>query len=249
MSGHSKWATIKRQKGKTDAARANVFTKIGRELAVAVKAGGPDPNNNPRLRDVISKARSANMPNENIMRSIKKASGEDGNVVYDAITYEGYGSGGVAVIVEALTDNKNRTAAAVRHIFDKCGGSLGTTNCVSYMFEQKGVITVVKNAGDDEEEVMMLALDLGAEDFDTGDGEFYISVSPSDLDTVRDGLEKAGKTVVLAEVRRIPSSYVDVDEDTVGKIRRLLDMFDEDDDVQNVYHNANLPDDCEDDDE
>lgn len=246
MSGHSKWATIKRQKGKTDAARANVFTKIGRELAVAVKAGGPDPNNNPRLRDVISKARAANMPNDNIQRSIKKASGDDGNVSYDAITYEGYGSGGVAVIVETLTDNKNRTAAAVRHIFDKCGGSLGTTNCVSYMFEQKGVITVAQNKGEDEEEVMMLALDLGAEDFDTGDGEFYISVAPSDLDTVRDGLEKAGRTIISAEVQRIPSSYVDVDEDTVGKIRRMLDMFDEDDDVQDVYHNANMPDDGDD---
>ena len=172
MSGHSKWATIKRQKGKTDAARANVFTKIGRELAVAVKSGGPDPNNNPRLRDVISKARAANMPNDNIMRSIKKASGEEGNVNYDAITYEGYGSGGVAVIVDALTDNKNRTAAAVRHIFDKCGGSLGTTNCVSYMFEEKGIITVERAAGDDEEEIMMVALDLGADDFDSSDDEF-----------------------------------------------------------------------------
>ena len=246
MSGHSKWATIKRQKGKTDAARANVFTKIGRELAVAVKAGGPAPNNNPRLRDVISKARAANMPNDNITRSIKKASGEEGNVVYDAITYEGYGSGGVAVIVETLTDNKNRTAAAVRHIFDKCGGSLGTTNCVSYMFDQKGVITVERKAGEDEEEVMMLALDLGADDFDSSDAEYYITVAPSALDTVRDGLEKAGKTVTLAEVKRIPSATVDVDEETVGKIQRMLDMFDEDDDVQEVYHNANMPDDGDD---
>lgn len=243
MSGHSKWATIKRQKGKTDAARANVFTKIGRELAVAVRAGGPDPNNNPRLRDVISKARAANMPNENIQRSIKKASGDDGNVVYDAITYEGYGSGGVAVIVEALTDNKNRTAAAVRHIFDKCGGSLGTTNCVSYMFESKGVITIDRKPNDDEEEVMMLALELGADDFDSGDGEFYVSVAPNALDTVRDGLEKAGRSVISAEVNRVPSATVDVDSDTVVKIRRMLDMFDDDDDVQNVYHNANIADD------
>lgn len=246
MSGHSKWATIKRQKGKTDAARANVFTKIGRELAVAVKAGGPDPNNNPRLRDVIAKARSANMPNDNIMRSIKKASGEDGSVSYDAITYEGYGSGGVAMIVETLTDNKNRTAAAVRHIFDKCGGSLGTTNCVSYMFESKGVITIGKAANDDEEEVMMLALDLGADDFDSSDDEFYISVAPSALDQIREGLEKAGKTILSAEVQQVPSSTVDVDEATCAKIRRMLDMFDEDDDVQNVYHNANLPDDGDD---
>lgn len=243
MSGHSKWATIKRQKGKTDAARANVFTKIGRELAVAVKSGGPDPNNNPRLRDVISKARAANMPNDNIMRSIKKASGEDGNVNYDAITYEGYGSGGVAVIVDALTDNKNRTAAAVRHIFDKCGGSLGTTNCVSYMFEEKGIITVERAAGDDEEEIMMIALDLGADDFDSSDDEFYIFTSKSELDNIRDGLEKAGKTVVTAEVRQVPSSTIDIDSETEAKIRRMLDMFDENDDVQNVYHNANMADD------
>ncbi len=242
MSGHSKWATIKRQKGKTDAARANVFTKIGRELAVAVRAGGPDPNNNPRLRDCIAKARAANMPNDNIQRSIKKASGEDSNVVYDAITYEGYGSGGVAVIVETLTDNKNRTAAAVRHIFDKCGGSLGTTNCVSYMFESKGVITIERVASDDEEEVMLLALDLGADDFDGSESEFYISVAPQDMETVRDGLEKAGRKIISAEASRVASSTVDVDEETVGKIQRMLDMFDEDDDVQNVYHNANLSD-------
>ncbi len=243
MSGHSKWATIKRQKGKTDAARANVFTKIGRELAVAVKSGGPDPNNNPRLRDCIAKARAANMPNDNIHRSIKKASGEESNVVYDAITYEGYGSGGVAVIVEALTDNKNRTAAAVRHIFDKCGGSLGTTNCVSYMFESKGIITVAAQPNDDEEEIMMLALDLGADDFDGSETEYYISVSPSAIESVRDGLEKAGKNILASEVRQVPSSTVDVDADTESKIRRMLDMFDENDDVQNVYHNANMSDD------
>ena len=243
MSGHSKWATIKRQKGKTDAARANVFTKIGRELAVAVRSGGPDPNNNPRLRDVISKARAANMPNDNIMRSIKKASGEDSNVVYDAITYEGYGSGGVAVIVETLTDNKNRTAASVRHIFDKCGGSLGTTNCVSYMFESKGVVTVEKAVGDDDEEIMMLALDMGADDFDSSETEYYISASPSALDAVRDGLEKAGKKIISSEVSQVPSAMVDVDSETETKIRRMLDMFDDDDDVQNVYHNANLADD------
>ena len=241
MSGHSKWATMKRQKGKTDAARANVFTKIGRELAVAVRAGGPDPNNNPRLRDCIAKARAANMPNDNIQRSIKKASGEDSGVVYDAITYEGYGSGGVAVIVETLTDNKNRTAAAVRHIFDKCGGSLGTTNCVSYMFESKGVITIERTSADDEEEVMMLALDLGADDFDGSETEFYISVSPADIDTVRDGLEKVGRKIISSEVSKIASSTVDIDEATEAKIKRMLDMFDEDDDVQNVYHNANLP--------
>ena len=245
MSGHSKWATIKRKKGATDAARANVFTKIGRELAVAVRQGGPDPNNNPRLRDVIAKARAANMPNDNINRSIKKASGEGGNVNYDAITYEGYGSGGVAVIVETLTDNKNRTASSVRHIFDKCGGSLGTTNCVSYMFESKGVITIARNKDDDEEEVMMLALDLGADDFDSSETEYYISTSPTAMDEIRDGLEKAGREILSAEVSQIPSSTVDVDAETEVKIRRMLDMFDDDDDVQNVYHNANLSDDDE----
>ncbi|MCH5155950.1 MAG: YebC/PmpR family DNA-binding transcriptional regulator [Clostridiales bacterium] len=245
MSGHSKWATIKRKKGATDAARANVFTKIGRELAVAVRQGGPDPNNNPRLRDVIAKARAANMPNDNINRSIKKASGEDGNVNYDSIIYEGYGSGGVAVIVETLTDNKNRTASSVRHIFDKCGGSLGTTNCVSYMFESKGVVTIAKNKDDDEEEVMMLALELGADDFDGSETEYYISTSPAAMDEVRDGLEKAGRTILSAEVSQIPSSTVDVDAETEVKIRRMLDMFDDDDDVQNVYHNANLSDDDE----
>ncbi|MCH5154331.1 MAG: YebC/PmpR family DNA-binding transcriptional regulator [Clostridiales bacterium] len=245
MSGHSKWATIKRKKGATDAARANVFTKIGRELAVAVRQGGPDPNNNPRLRDVIAKARAANMPNDNINRSIKKASGEGGNVNYDAITYEGYGSGGVAVIVETLTDNKNRTASSVRHIFDKCGGSLGTTNCVSYMFESKGVITISKNKDDDEEEVMMLAVELGADDFDSSETEYYISTSPTAMDEIRDGLEKAGREILSAEVSQIPSSTVDVDAETEVKIRRMLDMFDDDDDVQNVYHNANLSDDDE----
>ena len=243
MSGHSKWATIKRQKGKTDAARANVFTKIGRELAVAVKSGGAARNNNPRLRAVRSKARAANMPNDNIMRSIKKASGEESNVVYDAITYEGYGVGGVAVIVETLTDNKNRTAAAVRHIFDKCGGSLGTTNCVSYMFEAQGVITMAKQSGDDDEEIMMLALECGADDFDSSETEYYISASPSAVTTVRDALEKAGRTVISSEVRQVPASTVDVYPEAETKIRRMLDMFDEDDDVQNVYHNANLTDD------
>lgn len=163
-------------------------------------------------------------------------------MVYDAITYEGYGSGGVAVIVETLTDNKNRTAAAVRHIFDKCGGSLGTTNCVSYMFESKGVITIERVASDDEEEVMLLALDLGADDFDGSESEFYISVAPQDMETVRDGLEKAGRKIISAEASRVASSTVDVDEATEAKIRRMLDMFDEDDDVQNVYHNANLSD-------
>ena len=241
MSGHSKWATIKRAKGKTDAARANVFTKIGRELAVAVKAGGPDPNNNAKLRDVISKAKAANMPNDNITRSIKKASGELGSINYDAITYEGYGAGGVAVIVETLTDNKNRTAGDVRHIFDKCGGSMGTNGCVSYLFETRGVLAVEKKPTDDDDEMMMLALECGAEDFGVEDGMYEILTTQADFSAVREQLEAKGISFVKSEIEKIPSNYIGVDEATLPKIQRMLDMFDDNDDVQNVYHNADLP--------
>ena len=241
MSGHSKWATIKRAKGKTDAARANVFTKIGRELAVAVKAGGPDPNNNAKLRDVISKAKAANMPNDNITRSIKKASGELGSINYDSITYEGYGAGGVAVIVETLTDNKNRTAGDVRHIFDKCGGSMGTTGCVSYLFETRGVLVAEKRSDDDDDEMMMLALDCGADDFNLEDGMYEILTSPNDFSAVREKLEAKGVTFVKSEIEKIPANYISVDDATLPKLQRMLDMFDENDDVQNVYHNADLP--------
>ncbi|MCI8412755.1 MAG: YebC/PmpR family DNA-binding transcriptional regulator [Clostridia bacterium] len=241
MSGHSKWATIKRAKGKTDAARANVFTKIGRELAVAVKAGGPDPNNNPKLRDVISKAKAANMPNDNITRSIKKASGELGSINYDSITYEGYGAGGVAVIVETLTDNKNRTAADVRHIFDKCGGSMGTNGCVSYLFETRGVLVVEKTPSHDDDEMMMLALDCGADDFNLEDGMYEILTSPADFSAVREKLESNGVVFVKSEIEKIPANYITVDDATLPKLQRMLDMFDENDDVQNVYHNADLP--------
>ncbi len=241
MSGHSKWATIKRAKGKTDAARANVFTKIGRELAVAVKAGGPDPNNNAKLRDVISKAKAANMPNDNITRSIKKASGELGSINYDSITYEGYGVGGVAVIVETLTDNKNRTAGDVRHIFDKCGGSMGTTGCVSYLFETRGVLAVEKKPTDDDDEMMMLALDCGADDFNVEDGMYEILTTPADFSSVRESLESKGVVFVKSEIERIPSNYITVDDAAMPKLQRMLDMFDENDDVQNVYHNADLP--------
>ena len=241
MSGHSKWATIKRAKGKTDAARANVFTKIGRELAVAVKAGGPDPNNNAKLRDVISKAKAANMPNDNITRSIKKASGELGSINYDAITYEGYGAGGVAVIVETLTDNKNRTAGDVRHIFDKCGGSMGTTGCVSYHFETRGVMLDEKKPTDDDDEMMMLALDCGADDFNVEDGMYEILTNQADFSAVREKLEAQGVAFVNSEIAKIPSNYINVDDATLPKIQRMLDMFDDNDDVQNVYHNAELP--------
>ena len=241
MSGHSKWATIKRAKGKTDAARANVFTKIGRELAVAVKAGGPDPNNNAKLRDVISKAKAANMPNDNINRSIKKASGELGSINYDSITYEGYGAGGVAVIVETLTDNKNRTAGDVRHIFDKCGGSMGTNGCVSYLFETKGVLLTEKKATDDDDEMMMLALDCGADDFNVEDGMYEILTAQADFSAVREKLEAKGISFVKSEIAKIPGNYIGVDDATLPKIQRMLDMFDDNDDVQNVYHNADIP--------
>ena len=241
MSGHSKWATIKRAKGKTDAARSKVFTKIGRELAVAVKMGGPDPNSNASLRGVIAKAKAANMPNENITRSIKKASGELGSINYESIVYEGYGVSGVAVIVETLTDNKNRTGGDVRHIFDKCGGSLGTNGCVSYMFETKGVLDIEKTGGMDDDEMMMTALDAGAEDFSLDDGVYEIRTTTENFNTVRENLENKGYTFLRSEISRIPNMTVDLDAEAAEKIERMLDMFEENDDVQNVYHNANLP--------
>ncbi|MCL2797903.1 MAG: YebC/PmpR family DNA-binding transcriptional regulator [Firmicutes bacterium] len=236
MSGHSKWATIKRAKGKTDAARGTVFTKIGREIAVAVKSGGPDPNLNARLRDVIAKAKAANMPNDNIFRGIKKAAGEEGAVNYETIVYEGYGPEGVAVIVETLTDNKNRTAAEVRHIFDKSGGALGSTGCVSYMFETKGVILIEKTPKTSEDAVMMDALEAGAEDFSDEGEAFEVLTAPADFTAVREALEAKKYTFVSAGVERIPSAYVKVE--SVDKFTRMLDQFDESDDVQSVFHNA-----------
>lgn len=247
MSGHSKWSTIKRKKGAIDAARGKIFTKIGREIAVAVKAGGADPANNARLRDVIAKAKAQNMPNDNITRSIKKASGELGSINYESITYEGYGVNGVAVIVECLTDNKNRTASDVRHIFDKHGGSMGTNGCVSYMFDTKGVLIVEKKAGADDDEMMMTAIDCGADDFNVGDGEYEILTSPADFSAVREALESRGVTFVSSEIDRIPNNTVAVDADNLPKLMRMLDAFEDNDDVQNVYHNAELPDDEEED--
>lgn len=240
MSGHSKWANIKNKKGKSDAKRASIFTKIGRELAVAVKAGGPDPNSNARLRDVIAKAKANNMPNENIVRGIKKASGELGAINYEENIYEGYAAGGVAVIVETLTDNKNRTACDVRHVFDKCGGSMGTTGCVSYMFDKKGVI-VVDKAGLDEDEIMMLALDCGADDVTVDEDVVEIYTDYTTLGQVREAIEKDGNLNILsADVDMIPSNTVTPDEETQVKVRKLLDMLEDNDDVQNVYHNAEL---------
>lgn len=239
MSGHSKWANIKNKKGAADAKRANVFTKIGREIAVAVKAGGPDPNTNSKLANVIAKAKAANMPNDNIERGIKKASGALDSVNYEENVYEGYAPGGVAVIVKTLTDNKNRTASEIRHHFDKCGGNLGTTGCVSYMFESKGVIVVETALPEDD--LMMLALEAGADDV-TAAGEVYeIYTAPSDLDTVRKALEGEKDVKILsAEQDMIPSNTVKLDEETERKVQRLLDMLDENDDVQDVYHNAEL---------
>lgn len=240
MSGHSKWANIKNKKGKSDAARSNVFTKIGRELAVAVKSGGADPASNAKLRDVIAKAKANNMPNDNIMRSIKKASGENDSVNYEELTYEGYGAGGVAVIVEALTDNKNRTGGDVRHIFDKCGGSLGTTGCVSYMFDTKGVI-VVDTDGKEEDDVIAVAIDAGADDVNFEENVAEIFTIPQDYQAVREEIEKSGLKVLSCGIEKIPNMTVQPDGETAGKIIRLIDQFEDNDDVQNVYHNAILP--------
>lgn len=248
MSGHSKWATIKRAKGKTDAARSKVFTKIGRELAVAVKLGGADPDSNASLRGVIAKAKAANMPNDNIQRSIKKASGELGSINYESIVYEGYGTNGVAVIVETLTDNKNRTGGDVRHIFDRCGGALGTNGCVSYMFESKGVLDIEKTDKMDDDEMMMTALDAGADDFSVDGNVYEVLTSPENFNTVRDALEAKGYSFGRSEIDRIPNMTVDLDDEAAEKIIRMLDLFEDNDDVQNVYHNANLPE-SEDDDE
>jgi len=240
MSGHSKWANIKNKKAKGDAARANVFTKIGRELAIAVKQGGPNPDSNSRLRDVIAKAKAANMPNDNISRSIKKASGELNAVNYEEITYEGYAAGGVAVIVETLTDNKNRTAGDVRCAFDKFGGNMGNTGCVSYMFSKKGVI-VIDGAGLEEDDLMLLALDAGADDVQSDEGVYEIYTLPANYTAVRENLEKQGLKILSSDIEMIPENYITPDEAAIPKILNLIDRLEENDDVQNVFHNAVLP--------
>ncbi len=238
MSGHSKWSTIKHKKGKADAAKGKVFTKIGREISVAVKMGGSDPDMNPRLRDAIAKAKSNNMPNDNVNRVIKKAAGENDDVNYEEIMYEGYGPGGVAVIVEAMTDNKNRTASNVRFYFDKNGGSLGATGCVNWMFDRKGSIAIEKTDDIDEDALMMMALEAGAEDFQVNDDIYEILTDPGDFSSVRDELEKKGLVFLGAEIQRIPQNTVDIDEELAEKINKMLDMMEDDDDVQNVYHNG-----------
>ncbi len=247
MSGHSKFANIKHKKEKNDAAKGKIFTIIGREIAVAVKEGGPDPANNSKLRDVIAKAKANNMPNDTIDRGIKKAAGDADAVNYVNITYEGYGPSGSAIIVNALTDNKNRTAANVRNAFTKGGGNVGTTGCVSYMFDEKGQIIIDRaEVKMDADELMMLALDAGAEDFSEEEDSFEITTSPADFSAVREALEKEGIPMAEADVTMIPQNYVDItDEDDIKKFNRIIDLLDEDDDVQDVYHNANLPEDDE----
>lgn len=239
MSGHSKFANIKHKKEKNDAAKGKIFTIIGRELAVAVKEGGPDPANNSRLRDVIAKAKANNMPNDTIDRGIKKAAGDANAVNYEYVSYEGYGPSGIAIIVDALTDNKNRTAANVRNAFTKGGGSVGTQGCVSYMFDKKGQIIVAKEeyAGD-ADELMMLALDAGADDFNEEEDGFEILTDPDVFGEVRQALEDASVPMADAQVTMIPQNWVELsDEEDVKKLQRTLDLLDEDDDVQQVYHN------------
>lgn len=243
MSGHSKWSTIKNKKEKTDSQRGKIFTKIGREIAIAVKEGGPDPANNSKLRDVIAKAKANNMPNDNIARSLKKASGEAGSVNYEECIYEGYGPGGVAVIVEVVTDNRNRIAAEMRHIFDKCGGNMGETGCVGWMFERKGIIVIERTGSLNEDDVMMGALEAGAEDFVALDDAFEIYTQPADFSVVREGLEGSGYSFISAELTRVPQNTVDInDEETIKKVERFLDFMDDNDDVQEVFHNGILPD-------
>ncbi len=239
MSGHSKFANIKHKKEKNDAAKGKIFTIIGREIAVAVKEGGPDPENNSRLRDVIAKAKSNNMPNDTIERGIKKAAGDMGSVNYESVTYEGYGPSGTAIIVKALTDNKNRTAANVRNCFTKGHGSMGTQGCVSYMFDEKGQIIVAKEECDlDADDLMMMALDAGAEDFNEEEDSFEILTAPEDFSAVREALEKENIKMADAEVTMLPQTYVTLDaEEDITCINRILDLLDEDDDVQEVFHN------------
>ena len=243
MSGHSKWSTIKRKKGANDAQRAKIFTKIARELIVAVKAGGPDPANNSSLKDVIAKARANNMPNDNINRTIKKAAGEAGGADYESIVYEGYGPSGVAVIVETLTDNRNRTAADVRAAFSKYGGNLGTTGCVSFMFDNKGIIIIEDEDGAiDEDEVTMDALEAGAVDINIEDGIIEIETEPLEVGAVREALEDK-YTISSAQASQIPQTTTVLDDEkAIANMRKLLDVLEDHDDVQEVYHSWEEPD-------
>ena len=242
MSGHSKWNNIKRKKEKTDAAKAKIFTKIGREISVIVKTGGANPNENSKLKDAIAKAKAANVPNENIERIIKKAAGDGEANNYEELIYEGYGPSGVAVVVETLTDNRNRTAGEMRHYFDKCGGNLGQSGSVMFMFDRKGIIQI-EAEGLDEDTVMEAALEAGADDFNFDGDVFEISTDPNELGTVRDALEKAGYSFLSAEVEYVPQTMSTIeDEETAAKMEKLIDMLEENDDVQAVWHNWDMPD-------
>ena len=238
MSGHSKWNNIKHKKEKADAAKAKIFTKIGKEMAVAIKAGGPDPNNNSKLRDLIAKAKANNVPNENIQRTIKKFS-DNSDINFEEITYEGYGPSGVAIIVETSTDNRNRTAGNVRAWFSKYGGNLGQNGCVSYLFEEKGVITIMDEDGEiEEDKIMEDALESGAEDLKSDEGEYTIYTAVEDLDTVRDAIVALGYKISTADVAKVPSTYVELEnEEDVENMEKMLDKFNEDDDVNAVYTN------------
>ena len=238
MSGHSKWANIKHKKEKSDSKRGKIFTKLGREIAVIVKQGGPDPESNSKLKDVIAKAKSENMPNENIMRSIKKAAGDVDGSNYEEITYEGYGPGGVAMVVEAMTDNKNRTAGDVRHFFDKFGGNMGTTGCVSFLFNRKGLLVVLKELKPDEDEVMMEALDAGAEDIVVQEDVYEILVEPENFSSVREALEGKNYQFESADFEMIPVTTVELKEEKqIEFLEKLVDALEDLDDVQQVFHN------------
>jgi len=239
MSGHSKWANIKHRKEKSDSKRGKVFTKIGRELAVVVRQGGPDPESNSKLRDVIAKAKAGNMPNDSILRSIKKASGDADGANYEEVVYEGYGPGGVAIIVEAMTENRNRTAGEVRHLFDKNGGNMGATGCVSFLFNRKGIMIVLKDSHSNADDVMLEALEAGAEDVEELDDAYEITSSPEDFSSVREALEKGGYAFESADVEMIPTTTVVLtDENQVTSLEKLIDGLEDCDDVQNVFHNC-----------
>lgn len=246
MSGHSKWSNIKHKKGKEDAQRAKVFTKMTRYITVAVREGGPDPEYNASLKAAIEKAKAENLPNDNIERAIKKAAGDMDSQSFEEILYEGYGPGGIAVLVSCLTDNRNRTASDVRHAFDKFGGNLGQTGCVSFMFDRKGILAIEKDEKIDEEELMLQAIDFGAEDFAVEDEGYEIITAPEDFNDIRDSLKEAGYNFVTVEVSNIPQNTIELKEEKdIKNMVKLIDILEDNDDVQDVYHNWEIPDDLE----
>ncbi|MDR7870140.1 MAG: YebC/PmpR family DNA-binding transcriptional regulator [Tissierellaceae bacterium] len=242
MAGHSKWNNIKNKKGKEDAKRGKIFTKLGRYIMVAAKEGGPDPDYNPALKAAIDKAKAENMPNDNIERAIKKGTGELGSDNFEEIIYEGYGPAGIAVFVQCLTDNRNRTAPDVRHAFDKCGGNLGQSGSVTFMFDRKGIIAIERTDSIDEDELTMLAIELGAEDFEAQEAGFEVTTAPEDFDSVRNGLADAGYEFAMAEISYVPQTTVELtNPDDIKNMEKLIDMLEDNDDVQEVYHNWEMP--------